>query len=61
MVMERKLQELKMRFLEISDLYSAAALLGWDQMTYMPRAGEPMAVVNALAEAAVQYRKEVGT
>jgi carboxypeptidase Taq len=36
---EAKLQELKTRLLEIGDLQSAAALLGWDQSTYMPPGG----------------------
>ena len=33
---EQKLQELKIRLLEISDLNNINALLGWDQSTYMP-------------------------
>ncbi|MDY6834780.1 MAG: carboxypeptidase M32 [Chloroflexota bacterium] len=37
--MEPKLYELKTRLLEISDLESAAALLSWDQSTYMPAGG----------------------
>jgi carboxypeptidase Taq len=37
--METKLQELKTRLLEINDLESAAALLDWDQSTYMPPGG----------------------
>lgn len=37
--MENKLQELKNRLLEISDLNSAGAVLGWDQATYMPPGG----------------------
>ncbi|HET9223599.1 MAG TPA: carboxypeptidase M32, partial [Roseiflexaceae bacterium] len=37
--MEAKLQELKTRLLEINDLQSAAALLSWDQTTYMPPGG----------------------
>ena len=37
--MEAKLQELKSRLLEINDLNSAAALLHWDQSTYMPPSG----------------------
>lgn len=37
--MEKKLQELKTRLLEINDLNSTAALLNWDQSTYMPRGG----------------------
>ena len=39
--MEEKLQQLKTRLMEISDLNSAASLLGWDQMTYMPPGGAP--------------------
>jgi len=37
--MEDKLQELKTRLTEINDLESAAALLRWDQSTYMPAGG----------------------
>jgi len=37
--METKLQELKTRLIEINDLESAAALLSWDQSTYMPPGG----------------------
>lgn len=37
--MEGKLEELKARLLEIGDLEAAAALLHWDQTTYMPAAG----------------------
>ncbi len=39
--MESKLQELKNRLLEITDLDGALALLGWDQTTYMPPGGAP--------------------
>ena len=37
--MEDKLQMLKTRLGEIQDLNRAAALLGWDQQTYMPPGG----------------------
>ncbi len=37
--MEGKFKELKTRLAEINDLDSAAALLGWDQSTYMPPGG----------------------
>ncbi len=37
--MKTKLQELKTRLFEINDLESAAALLSWDQSTYMPPGG----------------------
>lgn len=36
---EQKLQELKARLLEITDLNNINALLGWDQSTYMPAGG----------------------
>lgn len=39
--MQAKLDELKARLLEISDLTGAAAVLNWDQATYMPRGGGP--------------------
>jgi carboxypeptidase Taq len=37
--MEQRIQELKQRLLEINDLNSAAAVLNWDQSTYMPPGG----------------------
>ena len=37
--MVTKLDELKARLLEVDDLGSAGALLGWDQQTYMPKKG----------------------
>jgi len=37
--MEAKLQDLKARLMEISDLRYAKALLAWDQETYMPPGG----------------------
>jgi carboxypeptidase Taq len=36
---EKKLQELKVRLAEVSDLELAGALLSWDQATYMPPGG----------------------
>ncbi|MCP4361535.1 MAG: carboxypeptidase M32 [Chloroflexi bacterium] len=39
--MKNKYQELKRRLQEITDLNMAAAMLGWDQSTYMPPAGAP--------------------
>lgn len=39
--MEKELQELKTRLLEVNDLNSAASVLAWDQTTYMPPAGAP--------------------
>jgi len=54
--MEPKLEELKARLMEINDLNSANAVLGWDQSTYMPPAGGPgrgrqMALLAGLAHA----------
>ena len=37
--MQDKLNELKTRLIEINDLNSAGAVLGWDQQTYMPPGG----------------------
>ena len=37
--MEKKLAELKTRLQEVYDLNSAAAVLNWDQATYMPQGG----------------------
>ncbi len=36
---ETRLVGLRRRLLEISDLYGAGAVLGWDQATYMPKGG----------------------
>lgn len=52
--MESKLKELKMRLLEVNDLYSAVRVLGWDQATYMPvggaqARGRQMATLSRLA------------
>ena len=37
--MSARLEELKARLLEVNDLGSAAAVLRWDQATYMPPGG----------------------
>ena len=37
--MSARLDELKARLLEVNDLGSAAAVLRWDQATYMPPGG----------------------
>ncbi|HTS18224.1 MAG TPA: carboxypeptidase M32 [Verrucomicrobiae bacterium] len=37
--MEARLEELKARLAEVDDLSRAGAVLGWDQMTYMPPGG----------------------
>ena len=52
--MEPELQKLKDRLVEIDDLNAAAALLYWDQSTYMPSGGAPararqMATLSQLA------------
>ena len=39
--MEEKLQELKALLAEVDDLQSAASVLRWDQLTYMPPGGAP--------------------
>lgn len=39
--MEDQLKELKQRLLEVDNIQSAAALLSWDQSTYMPPGGAP--------------------
>jgi carboxypeptidase Taq len=41
MGLENKLQELKQRLLEVNDLNAAAAVLSWDQTSYMPEGGAP--------------------
>jgi carboxypeptidase Taq len=51
---EQRLKELRARLGEINDLESAAAVLGWDQNTYMPPGGAPargrqMATLQRLA------------
>jgi carboxypeptidase Taq len=52
--MQEKYNELKRRLLEVHDLNSAAAVLSWDQSTYMPPGGGPargrqLAVLGRLA------------
>ena len=37
--MQKKLQELKTRLMEVYDLEHVGALLGWDEATYMPPGG----------------------
>lgn len=37
--MEAKLEELKTHLMEVNDLQAAAAVLTWDQLTYMPAGG----------------------
>jgi carboxypeptidase Taq len=39
--MEKQLEQLKARLLEVSDLGSISSLLNWDQSTYMPPGGAP--------------------
>jgi len=39
--MEKQLEQLKARLLEVSDLGAIGALLNWDQSTYMPPGGAP--------------------
>jgi carboxypeptidase Taq len=39
--LEKKLHDLKTRLVEVNDLESAAAVLYWDQSTYMPKGGAP--------------------
>ncbi|MFW5943147.1 MAG: carboxypeptidase M32 [bacterium] len=53
--MEENLTELKQRLREVNDLQSAAALLNWDQSTYMPPGGaeargRQMATLSQLAQ-----------
>lgn len=53
--MEEKLKQLKTRLADISDLSGSAALLGWDQQTYMPPGaaearGNQQAVVNRVLQ-----------
>jgi carboxypeptidase Taq len=43
---EKKLQELKIRLLEIGDLNHINALLNWDQSTYMPPGGAEVCVAG---------------
>ncbi len=52
--MEEKLQQLRARLAQVDDLGRAAGLLGWDQQTYMPPAGDAsraqqLATLNRLA------------
>jgi carboxypeptidase Taq len=55
---ERELNELKARLAEIADLAGTAALLSWDQATYMPRCGaEARARQSALVNRLVHERR----
>ncbi len=52
---DKKLQELKTRLMEVYDIGSAAALLSWDQSTYMPPGGaeargRQMAILGQIAQ-----------
>jgi carboxypeptidase Taq len=52
--MEEKLDQLKTILAEVSNLNHVAALLGWDQQTYMPPAGtadrgDQLATISRLA------------
>ena len=52
--MEEKLQQLKTMLGEISDLNHVAALLGWDQQTYMPSGaaaerGQQLATISTIS------------
>ena len=38
---QKKLTKLKSLLAEVNDLNNAAAVLGWDQQTYMPSGGAP--------------------
>src|SRR4030042_1511550 len=48
--MEKKLQELKDRLIEIDNLNSATAVLSWDQSTYMPPGGAARVPAAFVAE-----------
>lgn len=53
--MEKKFEELKRRLIEVDNLQSAAAVLGWDQATYMPPGGavargRQLATLDSLAQ-----------
>jgi carboxypeptidase Taq len=55
--MEKKLAELKQRLLEIDDLSHAAAVLNWDQATYMPPGGAPARARQMSTLARLQQEK----
>jgi len=55
--MENKLAELKQRLLEIDDLSHAAAVLNWDQATYMPPGGAPARARQMSTLARLQQEK----
>ena len=59
---EKKLQELKTRLIEVSDLTHINELLGWDQSTYMPAGGTEargrhMAIISKLAQEKLTDKK----
>jgi len=57
--MEAKLQELKSRLTEIYDLQAAAAVLSWDQTTYMPPGGAPARARQLATLARLSHEKLV--
>lgn len=63
--MDAKLQELKAKLLEINDIGNAAAVLHWDQATYMPEKGaaargRQLATLGKLAQT-MAISPEIGT
>jgi carboxypeptidase Taq len=60
MTMEKRLAELKLRLREINDLESAAALLSWDQSTYMPPGGAAARGRQMATLSRIAHEKETG-
>ena len=56
---EAKLAEVKRRLLEISDLGSAAAVLSWDQATYMPTGGAAARARQGAALSGLAHEKSI--
>lgn len=57
MSLEPQFQELKDRLTEINDLNSAAAILNWDQSTYMPPGGAPARARQSATLARLAHEK----
>ena len=56
--METKFEDLVTRLAEINDLNSAAALLAWDQTTFMPSGGALLFAQSVLSRQAMKKQAE---
>ena len=56
---EDRLKELRRRLLEISDLGSAGAVLGWDEATYMPKGGAVARGRQSATLSRIRHEKQI--